>query len=202
MMRPSYLSEVSELIKKDEAGKVYILSDFEEITNKRNLTMVFSRMESNGLVKRIMRGVYYKPEYNKFLDECVEPNPFKVAKAIARNYGWTIVPCGDTVLNMLGLSTQVPAVWSYVSDGPYKEYAYNNTKIKFKHIANKEISKLSYKTSLIIQALKTLGKNNIDDTVINRLSEVLSKEEKEEMIEETKTVTSWIYEYIKIICKR
>ena len=27
---------------------------------------------------------------------------------------WTIAPCGNTALNLLGLSTQVAAVWSYI----------------------------------------------------------------------------------------
>ena len=149
-----------------------------------------------------MRGVYYKPEFNSFLGEYVAPNPDDVAKALARNYGWTIVPCGDTALNMLGLSTQLPAVWSYVSDGPYKEYAYDKTSIKFKHTTNKEISKLSYKTALIIQALKTLGKENINDNTLNKISESLNEKEKKQMLAEAKTATSWIYEYIKLICRR
>ncbi len=103
---------------------------------------------------------------------------------------------------MLGLSTQVPAVWSYVSDGPYKEYDYDKISIKFKHTTNKEISKLSYKTALIIQALKTLGKDNIDDNIINKLADSLTEKEKKKMLVEAKTATSWIYEYIKLICRR
>ena len=30
------------------------------------------------------------------------------------SYHWTIAPCGNTALNLLGLSTQVTAVWSYI----------------------------------------------------------------------------------------
>jgi hypothetical protein len=47
------------------------------------------------------------------LNEFVPPNPNKVAKAIADNFGWTIVPIGDNALNILGLSTQVVAVWEF-----------------------------------------------------------------------------------------
>ena len=202
MNRPNYLSEIIKIINSDKVGTVYILSDFENITDKKNLTVIFSRIEKEGIVKRIMRGVYYKPEFNSLLGEYVVPNPVDVAKALARNYGWTIVPCGDTALNMLGLSIQVPAVWSYVSDGPYKEYVYDKTPIKFKHTTNKEISKLSYKSALIIQALKTLGKETIDDTILDKLSKTLTEKEKQTMLKEAKTATSWIYEYIKLICRR
>ena len=147
-----------------------------------------------------MRGVYDCPEYSDFLDEYVEPKPDKVAHALARNYGWTIVPCGDTALNMLGLSTQVPAVWLYVSDGTYKEYTYGNTIIKFKRTTNKEISKISYKTALVIQALKALGKENITAEIINKIASTTTEEEKTAMFTEAKYATSWIYDIIKEIC--
>ena len=202
MKRPIYITEIKRIITTSQNGKIFVSADFTNITDKKTASMGLIRLEEDGLIKRIMRGVYYKPEFNSFLGEYVAPNPDTVANAIARNYGWTIVPCGDTALNMLGLSTQVPAVWSYVSDGPYKEYAYDKISIKFKHTTNKEISKLSYKTALIIQVLKTLGKENIDDATLNKLSEILTDKEKKQMLAEAKTATSWIYEYIKLICRR
>lgn len=110
-------------------------------------------------------------------------------------------PGGDTALNLLALSTQVPAVWLYVSDGPYKEYAYDNTVIRFKRTTNKDISKFSYKTALTVQALKALGKGKVDEPVIEKLRKFLSAEEKAMMLNEAKIATSWIYEYIKQICK-
>ena len=176
-------------------------SDFADISDNMKVGVCLSRLENEKLLRRIMRGVYDKPEYNSFLQEYLEPAPDKVANAIARNYGWTIVPCGDTALNLLGLSTQVPAIWLYVSDGPYKEYSFNNTTIKFKHTANKEISKLSYKTSLVIQALKALGKENINNNVIVKFAKALTDYEKKKMLNEAKSTTSWIYEYIKSIAR-
>lgn len=124
-----------------------------------------------------------------------------MAHAIARNFGWTIVPCGDTALNLLGLSTQVPAVWSYVSDGTYKEYSYDNTTIKFKRTTNKEISKLSSKTALVIQALKTLGKEYISDETIAKIKSETTDDERETMLTEAQYATAWIYEIIKTVCR-
>ena len=105
-------------------------------------------------MRRILKGVYEKPKYSKLLDEYVAADPEAVANALARSYHWTIAPCGNTALNLLGLSTQVTAVWSYISDGPYKTYEWNSTKLEFKHRTNKEITGLSYMTSLVIQGIK------------------------------------------------
>ena len=195
------LQLVRERIKKSEIGTVFVAMDFVDISDKTNINAYLARLVDEGLVRRVLRGVYDKPEYNEFLGEYVAPSPDKVANAIARNFGWTIVPCGDTALNLLGLSTQVPATWVYVSDGTYKEYTYDNTTIQFKRTTNKEVSKLSYKTALVIQALKALGKDKIDDTVISRLRKLLTAEEKKNMLDEAKAATSWIYEYIKLICR-
>ena len=182
-------------------GSVFTTVDVADVIEKSRVGVILSRLEEDGVIRRVMRGIYDKPVYNDFLKEYIAPSPSLVAEALARNFGWTIVPCGDTALNILGLSTQVPAAWSYVSDGTYKEYTYDNTTIKFKRTTNKEISKLSYKTALIVQALKALGKDNIDDTIINKLKNDLTDEEKTTALLEAKAATSWIYEYIKQICK-
>ena len=97
------------------------------------------RLVNAGTLKRILQGIYEKPKYSKLLDEYVAADPNAIAKALARCYHWTIAPCGNTALNLLGLSTQVTAVWSYISDGPYKAYEWNSTKLEFKHRTNKEI---------------------------------------------------------------
>ena len=182
-------------------GSVFTTVDFADVIENSRVGVILSRLQEDGVIRRVMRGIYDKPVYNDFLKEYIAPSPSLVAEALARNFGWTIVPCGDTALNILGLSTQVPAAWSYVSDGTYKEYTYDNTTIKFKRTTNKEISKLSYKTALIVQALKALGKDNIDDTIINKLKNDLTDEEKTTALLEAKAATSWIYEYIKQICK-
>ena len=65
--------------------------------------MALLRLADEGLVKKILFGVYYKSEYNELLGETVAPSPNKVAHALARNFGWTIVPCGDTALTIQAL---------------------------------------------------------------------------------------------------
>ena len=131
----------------------------------------------------------------------IAPAPDAVAHALARNFGWTIVPCGDTALYFLGLSTQVSAQWSYVSDGAYKEYFFYDTTLKFKRTTNKEISKLSPKTALVIQALKALGKENITDETIEKIQSQTTAVERKAMLKEAQYATAWIYEVIKRICR-
>jgi hypothetical protein len=110
------------------------------------------------------------------------------------------VPNGETALNQLGLSTQIPAEWTYVSDGPNREYTFNKTVLRLKHTANKDISRLSYKTALIAQAIKAIGKNRLDEGHIMKIAKLMTEDEKTAMLAEGKYMTTWVYETVKKIC--
>ena len=122
----------------------------------------------------------------------------KVANAIARNYNWQISPTGLTSLNLLGLSTQVTNKYEYFSSGQYKTYDIGKFNISFKHKSSKELINLSYKSSLVVQAVKELG-SDINEEIIQKIKRMLSKEEKAILLHETGNVTKWIFEVVKRI---
>lgn len=202
MCRPDYLTQIENRISDTAFGQVFIPSDFLDIADTSAVRKALSRLAESGKIRRIIRGVYDRPRFSQLLLEYEAPNMEQVAKAIARNFGWNIVPCGDTALNLLQLSTQVPAVWQYVSDGPYREYTIGNLQLKFKHTSNKDLAGQSYKTALITQALKALGKECIDDAVKEKLSTALTADELVTALAETQHGTVWIYEIIKSIAIR
>lgn len=199
-MAKGYMQEIRERILSAEEGSVFSTSDFADIADTNTVRSALYRLIQDGILRRILNGVYEKPKYSKLLDEYVAADPEAVANALARSYHWTIAPCGNTALNLLGLSTQVTAVWSYISDGPYKTYEWNSTKLEFKHRTNKEITGLSYMTSLVIQALKTLGRSNITPEVIQLLSEKLTDKDKQACLKEATESTDWVYDTIRQIC--
>ena len=199
-MANGYSKQIQEQIKAAAEGTIFISSDFADIADTETIRRNLNRLTQAGMLRRILKGVYEKPKYSKLLDEYVAADPEAVANALARRYHWTIAPCGNTALNLLGLSTQVTAVWSYISDGPYKTYEWNSTKLEFKHRTNKEITGLSYMTSLVIQALKTLGRSNVTPEVIQMLSEKLTDKDKQACLKEATESTDWVYDTIRQIC--
>lgn len=198
-MASGYSKQIQDRIRNAIEGTVFVNSDFADIADTETIRRNLNRLTKTGILRRILKGIYEKPEYSEMLKEYVAADPEAVAKALARNYHWTIAPCGNTALNLLGLSTQVTAVWSYISDGPYKTYEWNSTKIEFKHRTNKEITGLSYMTALVIQALKTLGKANVTSETIQALSSRLSEEDKSVMLREAAESTDWVYNAIRQI---
>ena len=199
-MAKSYMQEIRDRILNMEDGSIFCTSDFADIADTNTVRSALHRLVQEGILRRSVNGLFEKPKHSKLLGEYVAADPEAVAKALARNYHWTIAPCRNTALNLLGLSTQVTAVWSYISDGPYKTYEWNATKLEFKHRTNKEITGLSYMTSLVIQALKTLGKTNVTPEIIQELSGKLSDNEKQACLQEATESTDWVYDTIRKIC--
>ena len=122
-----------------------------------------------------------------------------IAIQLAKKFSWHISPTGNTALNKLKLSTQVPAHYVYLSDGPYREYDINGTKLEFKHTNNKMSSTLSDKSNTLVQALKSLGQENFNEQVKETIRQQFSKQDILLILKETQYVTSWIYECIKDI---
>ena len=200
-MKSKYAALIRERIDNAEDGEIFIHSDFADITNFETIRKNLGRLAEKGKIRRITNGIYEKPRYSKLLKENVAPEPHCIAKAIARSYNWNISPSGNTALNMLNLSTQVPATWSYISDGPYKTYDIDSIKIEFKHRTNKDISNLSSKTILVIEALKFFGEKNIKNKILKTISKNLTDTETCTMLKEAKNSTKWIYENIQEIAR-
>lgn len=200
-MREKYQIEIENRIKNFEGGYAFSAVDFADIADTDPTNKALSRLNESGTIRRIIQGVYDKPVYSELLNEYSSPKVEKVVEALARKFNWTVAPAGETALNYLHMSTQVSNSWSYISDGPYRKYEIGSYTIEFKHCANKEISGKSFLTVSVIQALKFIGKANIQKEDIERLSFSIPSEQKQKVLEESKTTTSWIYKSIKEACK-
>jgi len=176
-------------------------SDFAALGSREAISQALSRLERGGTLMSPLRGYYCRRRTSRLLKVDLPADYAALADAIARNAGWTIIPCGDIAANELGLSTQVPAVWSYVSTGPYRSYAVGKTHLEFKHTANRELFNMSRKSAMVVQALKALGRDHVTDEDLRRLSDVLTRDEREKLLLETAHATSWIYDFIKTLGK-
>lgn len=196
----SIIEAVKNRINEMADGSIMMTSDFADISSITTIRKCLGRCVTDGIIRRIFDGVYEKPKFSKLLNEYMPTDPEKVAYALARTYHWSIAPCGDIALNKLGLTTQVPTVWSYVSDGPYRDFEWDNIQLKFKHKANREISLLSQQTVLVVEALRALGKERITTEIIVQLKKKLPESDKEVILLEATTCSEWIYETIRKVC--
>lgn len=200
MMKNTIYNDIKDRIQDADDGTVFLTSDFRDLASAATIRQCLGRQTQEKTLRRVLDGVYEKPAYSTLLGEYIPTDPEKVAYAIARGYRWEIAPSGDVALNKLGLSTQVPAVWIYISSGPYRKFSWDNVTISFKHRTNRQITGMSELSVMVTEAITALGKERIDDTVIKKLRDRLPLEKRQQLLNEASDVSEWIYEVIRKVC--
>ena len=197
----SYMEIISDKINDFDSHRVFFANDFLDIASNATVRQILKRLADEDKIKRVIDGFYYNPRYSELIGEYEAVSIHELALAIARKYNWNIAPYSSTALNLLGLSTQVPTHYKYISSGRYKEYKIGDTILEFKKVNPGEIANMSLKTATVIQAIKSLGKENITNEVIQKIRENLTEKERIDLTNESKSVPSWIYEVIREICE-
>lgn len=195
----SYTEKISDKINDFDSHKVFFANDFLDVASNATVRQILKRLADEDKIKRVIDGFYYNPKYSELIGEYEAVSIHELALAIARKYNWNIAPYNSTALNLLGLSTQVPTHYKYISSGRYKEYKIGDTILKFKKVNLGEIANMSLKTATVIQAIKSLGKENITNEVIQKIRENLTEKEIIDLTNESKSVPAWIYEVIREI---
>lgn len=193
-------NKVINSIRGRGRGFCFSRNDFHDFGSPEAIDVALHRLEKKGEIRRIIRGVYDFPRYSDLLQIFLSPSFDDIARAIARKFKWDIQPTGDTALNLLALSTQVPGKYIYFSNGPSKRYLILGNDLIFKKITLKNTGFRYQKSSIIVQAIKSLGKNYIFETEIKTMRDFLTPQERKRVLKDTKGVTAWIYEIIKKIC--
>lgn len=184
-------------------GWAFSSNDLAHKFTRQEIDNTLSDLTKKGKIRRVARGIYDYPKYSELLKKELSPDIEQVARAYARKFNWDIEVSGDTALNVLGLSTQVVGKYIYLSNGPNKSYKLHDGRtIEFKKSALKNIGFKHKESSLIVQALKTLGKNHIGESTIKKIREQIDEKMYDKILKDTKTATSWIYETIKEICQK
>ena len=126
-------------------------------------------MTNSRLLVRLANGIYWYPKLEKELHGVKisgMPTLDEIAKAIAKRDKARIVPTGNHALNLLNLSTQVPANVVYLTDGATRRVSIGKGKgIFFKHTS--EVRRLAYKSEflmLLVSALREIGESNITNS--------------------------------------
>lgn len=188
-------------------GWAFCANDFSAEFGRSTIDWVLAKLLAPGTIRRVYRGMYDYPKYSELLQQELSPDFDQVAQAFARKFNWRIQPSGDAALNLLGLSTQVPGRLVYLSDGPNRQYQIDDSgelsshfTLEFKKSALKDVGFKYRESGLIVQALKALGKERVNETVITTIRNQLDDTARKRVLRDTVGATGWVYETIKRIC--
>lgn len=160
------------------------------------VTKLLSQFEKEGLITRIAKGVYVKAKKTRF--GVVYPSAFELVTEIAKRDKAKIFPTGDTAANRLGFSTQVPMNASFLTSGSSRKLKLGNRTVTLTHGSPK---KFAYKGKLmpeLVQALRSIGEDNITESVEKRVAQLLSATLETETIEHDLLLAPvWVRQIIK-----
>jgi hypothetical protein len=182
-------------------GWAFSQADFADLGACSTIDSALHRREHEGVIRRVIRGIYDYPRHSEALGGPTSPDIDKIAHALARKFAWRIQPNGATAQNLLGLSTQVPAHAVYLSDGPDRSYTLGRTKLDFEHTALKEAGFKLPESRLIVHALKALGEDRITPKITTQIRRQFDSALRHRILLDTKTATGWVYAAVQEIAK-
>ena len=170
-------------------------SDFPEY-HTEFVGSVLSELTNEGMLVKIAHGIYAKPRNSRF--GVVLPSVDKVVQAIAARDNAEVLPSGMTALNALGLSTQVPMNYTYLTTGSERTVNLSNRKVVLKRGVPKNFCYGTRLISLLVQALKALKKENVGESELKVIRQLVLKEtDKETLVKDVDMMPAWMKRIIK-----
>ena len=133
-----------------------------------------AELTQEGMLVKLAQGIYAKPRRSRF--GLVLPSVDKIAQAIAARDNAEVLPSGMTALNVLGLSTQVPMKYSYLTTGSERIIKLKNQEIRLKRGVPKNFCYETKLIALLVQALKTLKQQNVGEEELQVIRSLISRE--------------------------
>lgn len=92
----------------------------------------------------------------------------------------------------LGLSDQVPVRLVFLTDGPSRRVTIGKQEIVLKQTTPRNMATAGRISGTVIQSLRWLGRQHVDDTVIAKLRRNLKPQDKTTLLQDASLAPAWI----------
>lgn len=197
----SGLKEIESLLQKKKPGTVLFISEFLDVGDYDLVRKSLQRLTNQGKLIRLSKGIYYLPKKDKILGD-IYPSAEQLAGAIAKRDKARIIPAGAYAEYRLGLSSQIPMNLVYLTDGSARKIRIGKQSISFKKTSPKNLSAKKQLSHLIIQALHSIGKENINQRHTSHIKSLISdSREVSEIQKDMDIAPLWIRDLVLKIIK-
>ena len=149
------------------------------------------RLAKQGKLMRVCHGIYVRPIETRFGTR--PPAVEKVIASLAALWGETIVPCGGTAANALGLTTQVPIRSVYLTSGPSRTLTLGESDVELRHAPRWQLAAPHRPAGEAVRALSWLGPDEVEDG-LEAITRKLSSRDLEELVALRAIMPNWIAE--------
>lgn len=154
------ISNIRQKIARCKRGTLFFLTSFPEY-DEEYVRKVLAAFVNDGTLVRVSNGIFLKPVKTRF--GILYPEPIEVVKAIAKRDHAEVLPNGFVALNQLGLSTQVPMKYMYLTSGATRMVRLGKKEVMLKHASPRNFAFRDKFMGVLYQALKCHGKNDFTD---------------------------------------
>jgi hypothetical protein len=190
-MNISIVNAVKKRIIEHGRGWCFTPKHFLDLDSDTGVRSTLSRLEKDKMIRRLTHGVYDYPREHQVLG-LLPAKPEDIAKAIAEKNGTQIQPGGAYAANLIGLSEQVPGRIVFLTNGPSKTLKVGRQEILFRTTTEKNMYPAGTRVGLVIQAMRNIGKENIDSIAKTKIKKILEGISKEELNNKLKYAPLWI----------
>lgn len=190
MRQVSITQQINHRVTGRGRGGVFTPSDFLDIGSRAAVDQALSRLTRAGRLRRLARGLYDYPRVDPQLGP-LSPSTDVVANALARETGSVVQVAGAQAANILGLSLQVPAQSSYLTDGPPRTIQIGRRTIKLKHASPKNLVAAGTTAGTVVQALRYMGKAAAP-RVVDAVRPHLSNSDRQQLARGATYVSAWM----------
>jgi ribosomal protein S19E (S16A) len=188
--------KIERAIKARVAGTLLFPDDFTDKGSADSIRKALQALKDKGLIKVVAHGIYVRPKMNTYVGE-VLPTAEEVAQAISKRDKIRLVPTGAYSLHALGLSTQIPLKLVFLTDGAARTIKVGKRTIKLKRTTPKNLLAKGKISSLVIQALREMGKDRVQEEALKRIIEISKAEDKSHLTHDIKLAPEWIKKIMK-----
>ncbi len=164
---------VKAAVQQVDTPTIFFATDFPEYTHEY-IRKVLSKLVEEGELIRLGKGVYMRPKITRL--GALYPDIDTITQAIAVRDSANVLPTGVAAENLLGLSTQVPMNYVYLTDGSSRVLTLGKQTINFKRVVPKNFAIKNKKLAILALAMKSIGEENLTDEQLGRIGEIVNSE--------------------------
>lgn len=191
-------SKVIKRIYGHKRGWVFTPGSFKDLGTRRAIDLALMRHRDDGTIRQLARGLYDYPKIDKQLGN-LQPSTDDIANALAGRDATRLQPSGAYAANLLGLSTQVPMKVVYLTDGRTRTVQIGKRQIILKHTTPRNMATAGKISGLVIQALRHLGRKNVNTQVIAQLDRRLDAAARTQLMKDIRHAPAWIADIFRLL---
>ena len=177
-------------------GWVFTPTHFLDLGSRSAVGNALSRLTAAGTIRRLTFGLYDYPVHDAVLGT-VAPSADAIARALVVRDAIRIQPSGAYAANLLGLSDQVPSRIVFLTDGTARKVSMGKREIILQHTTPRNMATAGRISGTIIQALRHLGQDQVDDQVLAILRRNLANSDRSTILKDLMHAPAWIAEILR-----